>query len=179
VALVSGGADVLEWDAAGYGFRLVAWHGDPAALLDVARGVTPSAVWSLVASDPPEPTTLPPGTVLVEQASAPSAIDGVGTLGWGARYRAPGRAVVVVRISAAAGRPEPLGAVVSLVPDAVVHVHENEAVGFDFGDSAAPVRSRVLWGDETVMFEATSETLALADLVIVLEAAALGAVAPS
>jgi hypothetical protein len=176
-ALVSGDAHVLEWDAGGYGFRLVGWHTDLEALLGIAEGVESSAVWSLIAGAPPEPTELPAGTRLVVAESSPSGVDGIGTMGWSTRYRVSGETGIVVRITAAAGRPEPIGVIETLARDAVVEVHGLPALGFDFDasrDAGSPVRSRLLWGDETVMFEATSAVLSLADLVAVAEAAQLG-----
>lgn len=175
--LESPDAYVLEWDAAGYGFRLVGWHTHLDVLLDVAEGIEPAAVWSLIAGIPPQPTRLPPGAELVVVNSAQSGMDGVGTLGWSTRYRIPGQAGVVARITAAAGRPEPVDVIGALVPDAVVQVHGLPALGFDFADTpentAFGVRSRLLWGDEAVMFEVTSAVLALPDLVGVADAAQL------
>lgn len=172
-----GDATAIEWNAAGYGFRIVGWGVDLATLIGVAEGMRPPAVWSLITSEPPEPSVLPVGFDLITAASAPSGSDGPGVMGWSSRYRGEGETGVVVRITAAAGRPEPLSTLTALVPEAVVRVAGSDAIGFDVSDPSGarenPVRSRLMWGDATLMFEVTSATLDLADLVTALEFADL------
>ncbi len=176
-----GGLVTLEWDAPGYAMTIHGAGASRVELLAMASGIVPPGEASLVATERPELTSVPPSMRLVARTGEVASTVGPGEAGWRAGYLITGGERGRVTVTAAEGRALPFDDLVGL-PGLASRVRGLPALAFDYPGASSisftTTRSRLVWMEHDVIIEVEANRMPLAELASLVEDLELIAASP-